>query len=496
MYNSGSRPATSRKGGKSKSAKAKVDLNGDTDNFQISIPLSSSAPGPSTYPNGNGASPSFRPSHFATSDNAMYSPVNHPPSLSYHNSAADNSTMPYNNVTSSHGHVNWPSPISTGSFFAHFDTPHSPIASLAPHSTHTLPFTSLSHGSNEDVSIHNSSSLPYYYPPEWNRDDHDMPEWSRVDRPEWNRSDFVDNPVTGSSIVRPSHSMDTTNPSPAPSPSILSPPLQSPWQELLNVSVPGSTSSQAGATSTMPPTRGALGGASSSSGRTDTVPSMLHGTVSTDNDTGDVRMTQTRRDSTGQHRRQGVSYSIDEHQSMLQELLSPQPGTSSPPSYFNPRPDGHLPSNRTVTARLGQSGRITPDVLGDEYLIRRRSVRIHPGRSRLDVLQHRPGYYDPAGASSSSSLLESDNSPVLPLEDIAGILSDIEQNSSRRPPEELQSSSSSDVTTGGIPTPTTDTSGLSQPIGNSQGGDVITISSDEVCMYMCMRMYTYVCQCV
>ena len=480
-----------------------MDLNGDTDNFQISIPLSSSAAGPSTYSNGNGASPSFSPSHFATSDNTMYSPVHHPPSLSYHNTATDNSTVSYNNVTSSHGHVNWPSPISTGSFFAHFDTPHSPIASLAPHSTHTLPFTSLSHGSNEDVSIHNSSSLPYYYPPEWNRDDHDMPEWNRVDRPEWNRSDFVDNPVTGSSIVRPSHSMDTTNPSPAPSPSILSPPLQSPWQELLNVSVPGSASSQAGATSTMPSTRGALGGASSSSGRTDTVPSMLRGTVPTDNDTGDVRMTQTRRVSTGQHRRQGVSYSTDEHQSMLQELLSPQPGTPSPPSYFNPRLNGHLPSNGTVTARVGQSDRIMPDVLGDEYLtrrrpdvlgddylIRRRSARICPGRSRLDVLQHRPGYYDPAGASSSSSLLESDNSPVLPLEDIAGILSDIEQNNSGRPPERLQSSSSRDIVTVGIPVPTTDTEVLSQLISNSEGGDVITISSDEVCI--CLA-YIYVC---
>ena len=468
-----------------------MDLNDDADNFQISIPLSSSTAGPSSYSNGSTATPSFCPSHFATPDNNMYSPVNYPPLMSYRNSTTDNSTVSYNDATNSHGHVNWPSPIGTSSFFAtQFDTPHSPIASLAPHSTHTLPFTSLSRGSNEDVSIHNSSSLPYYYPPEWNGDDQDIPESTRVDRSEWIRPDFMDNAATSSSIVQPSHFMGNTNPSPAPSPSILSPPLQPPWQELLSVHVPGSTSSQADATSTMSPIRGVLGGTPpSSSDRTDTVRSIPHGTVPTDNDTGDVRMPQSWRDSTGQHRRQGVSYSVDEHQSILQVLLSPQPGTSSSSSHYNPRLDGHLPSSRIVTARLGQSGRITPDVLGDEYLTRRRSARICPGRSRLDVLQHVPGHYDPTGASGSSSLLESDNSPVLPLEDIAGILSDIERNNSGHLSEELQSSSNSsrDVTTGGIPTPTTDhdAAGLSQPISNSEGGDVITISSDEVCVCAC-----------
>ena len=472
---SGSRSATSRKGGKAKSAKTKMDLDGSSSN----IPSSSSAAGHSDHPDSNGAGSSFSPFQFAASDHTMYSLAN-PPSMSYHNST-NNPTVSYSD---NRGHINWPSPISTGSFMPHFNAPHSPIASLAPHSTHTLPFTVLSRGSNEDVSIHNSNSLPYYYPPEWNRDDHDTPEWNRVDPPEWSRTDFVDNP---SIDVPPSYSMDTTNLSPESSPSLLTP-----WEVPVSVSV---TDGQAGATSsvsTMASRRGHLDGTVSSGDKSnaDTVDSVLFGPVPTgDNATGSgVRMTQSRRDSTGQRRRQGVSYSVDEHQSMLQELLSPQPGISSSSSHFSSRPDDHSSSSRISTIWLGNSGRITPpDVLSDDYPTRRRSARVCPGRSRLDVLQHVPtvAQRDLAGASSGSGLLESDNSPVLPLEDIAGILSDIEQNNSEHRSQELQSDSRGHVATAELST-TNDTAGLTQPISNSEGSDVITISSDEVCV--CTRV--------
>lgn len=477
VHNSGSRSATSRKGGKTKSTRAKVNSDSDTD-FQISIPLSSSAVGPSSHSinSTNGASSSYGPPHFA-SDHTAYSPNNHS-SMSYHTSTIDNPPVfSYNNSTGdSRGYVNWPSPISSGPFLTRFNGPHSPIASLAPHSTHTLPFTTLSQSSNED-GIHNGSSMPYYYPPEWNRSDHDMPEWNRVDPPEWNRTDFMNNPSVDNGVTPSYSSMSTTNQSPETSPSLLSS-----WEGPLNYAGSSGSSNIVNDTSTST-VRVPSDGTSSYNNRSSTnmVDSVLFGAVSRNDDTEDARMPPSRRDSTGQRRRQGISYSSDEHQSILQELLSPLPAVSSASPYYGHIPDSQSSSNRVSTVRLDHSGRITPDVLSDDHLTRRRSARVCPGRSRLDVLQHRPLYRDEAGASSS--LLESDNSPVLPLEDIAGILSDIEQNNSQ----------SRHVATEELPTPTSRSADISQR-------DVITISSDEVCVCVCVCTYVctyaYMCMCV
>ena len=468
-----------------------MELDSDSD-FQGCIPLSSpSVSSPSNHSSSsNDAGSSFRPPQFA-SGHTLHSSHNHSPT-SY--STANNPTVSYGNISDNRGHVDWPSPISTGSFFTRFSSPHSPIASLAPHSTHTLPFTTLSRGNNEDISVRDNSSLPYYYPSEWNRDERDIPDWNRVDPPEWSRTDFLDNPSVGNRMIPPSYSMDTTNQSPGPSPSLLSS-----WEEPVDL---GGNSQASGidadgtVSSLSTFTDGTVSSLSTftltrSGTNSETTDSPLFGEIPTNYDTGEVRMTQSRRESIGQYRRRGVSYSSDEHQSILQDLLlSPQPGTSTPYSSFSPRPYGPLSSNRITTIRLGQSSRFTPDVLSDDYTTRRRSARVYPGRSRLDVLQV---HHNLAGTSSSSSLLESDNSPVLPLEDVAGILSDIERNGFGRPPQEIQSSSRGHVTTEELPIPTANAAGISQPISISDRGDVITISSDEVCIvYACMHACVYI----
>ena len=468
-----------------------MDLDGDS-NFQGSIPLPSSGASPSNHTSSSGgAGSSFSPPHFASGpSHALHSSNNHSPFSN--NSTIDNSTVSYSNISDSRGYVDW---LSTGPFMTRISSPHSPIATLAPHSTHTLPFTTLSRGSNEDVSVRSYSSLPYYYPPEWNRDDHDIPDWNRVDPPEWSRTDFVDNSIVGNGMMSPSYSTGAaTNQSPGPSPSLLSS-----WEEPIDLDLSGNSQANGvdsdGTTSSVSTLTPTSGGTTSTSDITnsETADSALFGVVPTNNDTDDVRMTQSRRESIGLHRRRGVSYSSNEHQSILQELLSPQPGTSTPYSSLGPRSYGPSSSNRITTVRSGQSGRITPDVLSDDYITRRRSARVCPGRSRLDVLQHRLVRHNLSGTSSgSSSLLESDSSPVLPLEEIAGILSDIERNDSERPPQELQFNSRGHVTAEELSTPTANTAGLSR---NSDRGDVITISSDEVgvvcaCMHMCI-VYVY-----
>ena len=497
LYNSGSLSATSRKGGKNKSTRSKVVNNSS---YQRSTPLLSSGASPSNHPDSNGAGSSFALPYFASSHTTHSSNSQSP--ISYHNS--DGPTMSYSSIGDHHyDRINWPSPISTSSFVTHSGgSPRSPIASLAPHSTHTLPFTTLSRGNNEDISIHSNNSLPYYYPPEWNRDDHDIPDWNRVDPPEWSRTDFMDNTLPSNSTVSPPYSMDASNQSPAPSPSLLSS-----WEEPLDLDIMGdsgnsqdSGNSHANGVVNSEDTTSSISiltsvrdeaTPSSERANSETGDSPFLTAVSTSSDhAGDVRMTQRRRESIGQRRRRGVSYSSDEHQSMLQELLSPQPeellsdqpATSIPYFTFNPRPYGPLSSSRVTAVRSGQSGRVTPDVLSDDYTIRRRSARVCPGRSRLDVLQHRPVHHNLSGTSSSnsSSLLESDNSTVLPLEDIAGILSDIEQNNHDHPPQHLRRGY---VTADVLSTPTTTSQ---PPISNSDRGDVITISSDEVCVYVCV----------
>lgn len=478
IHNSGSQSASNRKVAKSKSIRTKVDLDSDS-KFQRCTPLtSSSGASPSNHSSSSSSSSStnvgssFNPPQFAPG-HTLYSSNNHSP-MSYY-STTDNPTY----VSDNRGHVDWPLVDAA----ARFSSPHSPIASLAPHSTHTLPFTALSRGNNEDISVNDNSSPPYYYPPEWNRD---VPEWNRVDPPEWSRTDFMNNPV----VMPSSYSMDTTNQSPGPSPSLLSS-----WEESLDVDLGGNSQANDNST-TVPTLTPSTSVTMSANDRTtlDTTDPPLFEAIPTNNDTGDVRMTQSRRESIGQHRRRGVSYSNDEHQSILQELLSPQPGTSTPYSSYNPRPYGPSSSNRFTTIRLGQSStRFTPDVLSDDYATRRRSARVCPVRSRLDALQHR--HHDLAG--TSSTLLESDNSPVLPLEDIAGILSDIERNDSERPPQELPSDSRGRVTAEESSPPITNTAGIS-PISISDRGDVITISSDEVncvcaCVFMSISVCTYVC---
>ena len=487
IYNSASQSATSRKGGKNKSSKSKVVSNSS---YQRSIPLLSSGASPSNHPDSNGAGSSFSPPYFASSHTTHSSNGQSP--ISYNSTTADGPPVSSYSTNGDHrySHVDWPSPISTGSFMTHVGSPHSPIASLAPHSTHTLPFTTLSRGNNENVSIRSNNSLPYYYPPEWNRDDHDIPDWNRVDPPEWSRTDFMDNTSPSISTFSPPYSMDTTSQFSGPSPSLLSS-----WEEPLDLDVTGdSGNSQANGVVNSEDTASSI--STLTSVRDEATPTseransemgdspFLTAVLSSDDHAGDVRMTQSRRESIGQRRRRGVSYSSDEHQSMLQELLSPQPeellsnqpATSTPYFTFSPRPYGPLSSNRVTTVRSGQSGRVTPDVLSDDYTTRRRSARVCPGRSRLDVLQHRPVRHDLSDTSSSSSLLESDNSPVLPLEDIAGILSDLEQNNHDHPPQHLRRGY---VTADVLSTPTT----TSQPISNFDRSDVITISSDEVCMF-------------
>ena len=472
VYNSGSQSASNRKVAKSKTTRAKVDSDSDS-KFQRCTPLaSSSGASPSNHSSSSSstdAGSSFSPPHFAPG-HTLHLSNNHSPTSYY--STTGNPTLPSTYVSDNRGHVDWPLIDAA----TRFSSPHSPIASLAPHSTHTLPFTALRRGNNEDISVNDSSSLPYYYPPEWNRD---VPEWNRIDPPEWSRADFMNNPV-GNGTMPPSYSMGANNQSPGPSPSLLSS-----WEEPLDVDL--GRNSQANDVSTVPTLTPSASVTTSANDRTNSDPPLFEA-IPTNNDTGDVRMTQNRRESIGQHRRRGVSYSNDEHQSILQELLSPQPGTSTPYSSFSPRPYGLLSSNRFTTIRLGQSSaRFTPDVLSDDYTTRRRSARVCPGRSRLDALQHRPVHNDLS--STSSTLLESDNSPVLPLEDIAGILSDLERNGSERPTQELPSDSRGDVTPDDLSAPTTNTAGIS-PINISDSrGDVITISSDEVsCTCACAHV--------
>ena len=486
VHNSGSQSSGNRKVVKSKSTRANVDLDSNS-KFQRCTPLtSSSSATPSNHSSSSSSSSStdagsvFSPPHFAPG-HTLHSLNSHSP-MSYC-SANANSTLPSDNATYvsdiNGGHVNWPL-IDADTRVSH---PHSPIASLAPHSTHTLPFTTLnSRGNNEDITVNDNSSLPYYYPPEWNRD---VPEWNRVDPPEWSRADFMDNPV---GTMPPSYSMGATNHSQGPSPSLLSS-----WEEPLDVDLGGN--SQANDIRTVPTLTSSASVTTSANDRTtsNTSDPQLFGAIPTSNGTGDIRMTQSRRESIGQHRRRGVSYSSDEHESILQELLSPQPATSTPYSSFSPRPYGPLSSNRF---RLGQSSRFTPDVLSDDYTTRRRSARVTPpGRSRLDALQHRPVDYDLA--STSSTLLESDNSPVLPLEDIAGILSDIERNDSLRPPQELPSDSRGHVATEELSPPTTNTAGISPISISASRSDVITISSDDevscVCLYVSVSVCMYAC---
>jgi len=467
---------TSRKGGKAKSASAKVDSD-DSTNYHISIPLSSTTTGSS---NSNvsssilfGTPPHFTPDHSTSLASSL--------PMSYQN--FDNSNSSYNVTSGNRGYVNWDLATRTGSSsLTHFSGPHSPIASLAPHSAHTLPFTTHSRSSNEDVSIHTSSSLPYYYPPEWNRDDHELPEWNR----EWSRNNYVGNASIGDGMVPSSYSMDTTNPPPELSSSLLSSLDES--LDLYRASgsqTDNNTTPSMSATTSLTRSLDRIPSTGDNRTNTDTVDSVLFGAIPTSSDREGGRMTHTRRNSMGQSRRQGVSYSADQHQSILQELLSTPPETSSASSYFSQRIDDHSYPNRIATVRLDQNDRVTTDVLNDDYPTRRRSARVCSGRSRLDVLQHRPIRPELAGASSSG-LLESDNSPVLPLEDIAGILSDIEQNNSNsgRFHREVQSNNRGHTATEELSTPTTDylpTS--SQSVNTSEAADVITISSDEVCMF-------------
>lgn len=465
-----SQSTTSRKlGGKTKSTSAKVDSDGSS-NYHVSIPLSSTATGSSN--SSFGTPPHFSSDHSTSLDSSF--------SVNFQNS--DNSNVSHSDASGNHGYFNWNLVARPGSSsLTHFSGPHSPIATLAPHSTHTLPFTTHSHSSNEDISIHTSSSLPYYYPPEWNRDDHELQEWSRANPLEWNRSDFVGNTSVGDGVVPSSYSMDTTNPPPELSPSLLSS-LDEPldFDRVGDSQANDNTTSSMSATISFTRSLDRIPSTSDNRTNTETVDSVLFGAIPTSSDRDGTRVTQTRRDSMGQNRRQGVSYTADQHQSILQELLSAPSETSSASSYFSQRPDDHSYSSRMATARLDQTNRVTPDVLIDDYPTRRRNARVCSGRSRLDVLQHRPIHHELGGASGSG-LLESDNSPVLPLEDIAGILLDIEQNNSAHFPREVQSNSRGDIVTEELSTPTTTyLPSSSQSVNTS---DVITISSDEVCMF-------------
>ena len=490
LYSNGSfdsQSATDKKAdGKAKSGRAKVDVDSNS-NFQISIPLSSASTSTSSsshsgHSHGNATTPLFGP---APDHGASLPLANRfPSSASYQSHTTGNST-PSSSSNYTPAGVNWQSGSAGSSSLPYFNGHHSPIASLAPHSSHMLPFTTL--GGTEDISIHNSSSLPYYYPPEWNRDEHELPEWTRVIPTQWSRNDFMHNPSLsgGGMVPPPSYSMDNTN-SP---PQQLSPSLLSSLEEPLDLDLDtmGSSRTQSNtaisSASSMAPMPGPLDPMPSGSRGVNINPmdSILFATPA-NNDRDVPRMTRTQRDSTGHHRRQGVSYSPNQHQSILHELLSTPPETSTASSsYLTQRADGRSPSNsRLSTVRLDQSGRITPDVLCDDYRYRtrRRSVRICPGRSRLDMLHQRPMEDELASSSSSSGLIGSDNSPVLPLEDVAGILSDLERNNST---EGLQSSGSR-----GLPTTST-----AQPVNATEGGDVITISSDEVCVFvdsMCVHV--------
>jgi len=139
--------------------------------LRVSIPLSSA-----TTSNSQAVTTSILTANLP-SDHTYSIPVT-AQSAGVHSLSTQSSTTPMAapiTATTSAGNSIQLTPFNRNPAFltTHFSGPNSPIAMLAPHASHTLPLTSL--GGSNDVSIHDASSLPYYYPPEWNRDDFNSP---------------------------------------------------------------------------------------------------------------------------------------------------------------------------------------------------------------------------------------------------------------------------------------------------------------------------------
>ena len=355
--------------------------------FRVSIPLSSAS-----------SSNSFTtsvPTVTLPSDHTYSIPVMAQSTVA-HSSATQNSTSPLSGpfaASSSNGSSAQLTPFNRNSSFlaTHFSGPHSPIAMLAPHASHTLPLTSLGSSSTSDsneLSIHDASSLPYYYPPEWNGDDFNTsfsPSSTGMVHP-------LDTTTTStgqqslyasdSSFDNQSHQTFTPN-----------------GADILNDGFIHELTPQHSLNSS----------------------SIEPNTDNDDNDSGvsihrplhvyprelaSDRISQQRRNSESR-RRQGVSYSSDQHQHMLQFLQPEEPLQQMPapqqtppppiltPSYnFRRRAGGEAVSRSEAQSRLQHSL---------NQIAARQSGRARPGRSGLDMVYSRPLNGDSNGSSTSQT---------------------------------------------------------------------------------------------
>ncbi|XP_065911636.1 uncharacterized protein [Dysidea avara] len=442
----------SRRGDKMKPSSSRTRVNNTS--FRVSIPLSSA-----TTSNSQAVTSSI-PTTTLPSDHTYSIPVT-AQSTDAHSSAAQNSTIPPSaslTATTSAGNPIQLTPFNRNPAFltTHFSGPHSPIAMLAPHASHTLPLTSLgstSTSDSNDISIRDASSLPYYYPPEWNADDFNV--------------------SFSPSSVGMVHPMDTTTTASAGQSSHVN---DSSFESYSNQTFTsnGADILNNGFIHELSPQHFLRSSSVEPSTDDDD-----------DNDNGARRMhfypRESASDRTSQqmggsesHRRRGVSYTANEHQHMLRTLLQSEtpPQTLSSPvssSGYNFR---RRASEMIGLASHSEVSRLQHSLNAISQIAARRVGWARPGRSGLDMVYTRPLNGDSSDSSTNRTdeLLEPSSPSILAGSDEFTPRSDYSGQSGSEPPH---------YDGDGTPELLSASGRVGQATTSTEDTDVITISSDD-----------------
>jgi len=448
------KPSThSRRGDKMKSC-SRTRVNNTS--LRVSIPLSSA-----TTSNSQAVATSL-PTANLPSDHTYSIPVTEH-SAGVQSPSTQSSTSPMSTpvtATTSTGNSIQLTPFNRNPAFltTHFSGPNSPIAILAPHASHTLPLTSLGGNSasdTNDISIRDASSLPYYYPPEWNGEDFNSPSSAGMVYP-------MDTTSTGQQSSHDSPFENRSNQT-----------FTSDGTDHLNDAFIQELSPQyfLGSSSVEP---------STDDDDNDNGESLHRVVHLYPRESPSDRTSQQRRGSES-HRRRGVFYTANEHQQMLRSLLQPEtqqqtapPPVSSPGYNFRRRVN-----EMTSLTSHSEVSRLQHSLNTISQIAARQIGRARPGRSGLEMVYTRPMNGDGSGSSTSRTdeLLEPSSPSVLADSDGFTSRSDYFGQSGSELPQYGGDGTLQLLSASG---------GVGQDVmaaTSSEDTDVITISSDdEVCV--------------
>jgi len=436
--------------------------------LRVSIPLSSA-----TTSNSQAVTTSILTANLP-SDHTYSIPVT-AQSAGVHSLSTQSSTAPMSapiTATTSTGNSMQLTPFNRNPAFltTHFSGPNSPIAMLAPHASHTLPLNSLGGNStsdSNDISIRDASSLPYYYPPEWNRDDFSSPSSAGTVQPMDTATNI--STTTGqqsshlfdSSFENRSNQTFTSNSADNLNDAFIQ--ELSPQHFLRSTSVEPSTDDD----------------------NNDSGVSLYRLVHLYPRESAGDRTSQQRRGSES-HRRRGVSYTPDQHQQMLHTLLQPETPqqTPSPPVLSSGYNFRRRASEMISLSSHSEASRLQHSLNTISQIAARQIGQARPGRSGLDMVYTRPLNGDSGGSSTNRTyeLLEPSSPSILAGNDEFTSRSDhFGQSGSELPQYDGD----------GTPELLSASGRVGQDVmaaTNSEDTDVITISSDdEVCVCVCKQ---------